>query len=181
MVICGRHLHRPIPVGSCLRAPLLTLSCCLRVCSASRAASLPTLEWTVFTMPLALLPKRRELSVSAASSEAGEQQMMRAVCAEPPRLSCRTLVSCRVAAQISPARVEEGLAWRIAPVAEQGCSEASLAECQTQAALRQHAGEFVTQPVLQDSGELQDALKTWPLACLWRKHGSTECQTLLSL
>ena len=104
---CCQHMtdrcaspHGTIPVNFCLRAPLSTLSCRLRSCSASVAASPPTLEWTVFTIPLALLPKRRELSVSAASSGEGEQQMMRAVRAEPPRLSCRTLVSCRVAAQI---------------------------------------------------------------------------------
>lgn len=63
----------------------------------------------MFTMPLALLPKRRELRVSAASSEEGEQQTMRAVRAEPPRLSCRTLVSCRVAAQIFAGVSERGV------------------------------------------------------------------------
>ena len=45
---------------------------------------------TLVMMPFARVPKRSEDSVSAALAAAGEQQMIRAMRAFPPNVSCST-------------------------------------------------------------------------------------------
>ena len=53
---------------------------------------LAALTTNELTMPLALTPNLREDSVSAALSKDGEQHMMRAVLAVPPKESCSNAI-----------------------------------------------------------------------------------------
>lgn len=59
----------------------------------SLPAMLHALDWTALVMPCALAPKRSDDRVSLALDMHGEQQMMSAVLAVPPKESCGPKVS----------------------------------------------------------------------------------------
>ena len=66
----------------------LTSSCFVASTCEGPRSSLTAFTWTEFTMPLALMPNLKDDSVSAALSKEGEQQIIKAVLAVPPKESC---------------------------------------------------------------------------------------------
>lgn len=79
------------PTYKLINASLLTSSCLAAPISKGVLSSLAAFSCTLLTIPLALTPNLRDESVSAALSIEGEQQMMRAVFAVPPKESCKAV------------------------------------------------------------------------------------------